>query len=194
MISVERSSPLSLSGRPGGAKAPEDWRTSTESSREVSCSSRTCSRALNPPIPLPGGDLRSTLQGPVPLLGGAKGWVGSWEVSLVSEPRLRPTNRKPRGPQPLGCFRALSAVERGSGLRVCAKITSGFGGSAAWPDARREEGASPCWGCDRRATPQPAMRRPAPEGWGDFAFWVRGKLIRSSNFRPTEYKSQILPI
>jgi len=58
-------------------------------------------------------------------------------------------------------------------LRVCAKITSGFGGSAAWPDARREEGASPFWGCDRRATPQPARRRPAPEGWGDFAFWLR---------------------
>ena len=56
-------------------------------------------------------------------------------------------------------------------LRVCSKINSDFGGSAAWPDARREEGASPSWGCDRRATPQPDRRRPAPTGWGDFDFW-----------------------
>ena len=56
-------------------------------------------------------------------------------------------------------------------LRVCSIINSDFGGSAAWPDARREEGASPSWGCDRRATPQPDRRRPAPTGWGDFDFW-----------------------
>jgi len=31
------------------------------------------------PLPLPGGDVRSS-QGPVPLLGGAKGWVGSLKV------------------------------------------------------------------------------------------------------------------
>jgi hypothetical protein len=58
-------------------------------------------------------------------------------------------------------------------LRVRSKITSGFGGSAAWPWGRREEGASPLWGCARRATTPKARRRPAPEGWGDFGFWLR---------------------
>src|SRR5439155_4574232 len=58
-----------------------------------------------------------------------------------------------------------------SHVRVCSKITSDFGGSAAWPDARREEGASPPVGCDRRATKQMARRRPAPEGWGCLAVW-----------------------
>src|SRR5438477_6945609 len=58
-----------------------------------------------------------------------------------------------------------------SPLRVCSKITSDFGGSAAWPDARREEGASPSVGCDRRATKQMARRRPAPEGCGCLAVW-----------------------
>src|SRR5439155_23232866 len=58
-----------------------------------------------------------------------------------------------------------------SHVRVCSKITSDFGGSAAWPDARREEGASPPVGCDRRATKQMARRRPAPQGWGCLAVW-----------------------
>src|SRR5437016_7309453 len=62
-------------------------------------------------------------------------------------------------------------------LRVCSKITSDFGGSAAWPDARtrgasaRAPGASPPVGCDRRATKQMARRCPAPEGWGCLAVW-----------------------
>src|SRR5439155_3900042 len=62
-------------------------------------------------------------------------------------------------------------------LRVCSKITSDFGGSAAGPDARtrgasaRAPGASPPVGCDRRATKQMARRRPALEGWGCFAVW-----------------------
>src|SRR5207245_9356490 len=62
-------------------------------------------------------------------------------------------------------------------LRVCSKITSDFGGSAAWPDARREEGASPPVGCDRRATKQMARRRPAPEGWSCLAVWRRCSLL-----------------
>src|SRR5438128_4033077 len=62
-------------------------------------------------------------------------------------------------------------------LRVCSKITSDFGGSAAWPEARREEGASPPVGCDRRATKQMARRRPAPEGWGGLAVWRRCPLL-----------------
>jgi len=93
-------------------------------------------------------------------------------VGSVLTARVGDARTSPPWPQP----KSLAAGPRaifGHALRVCAKITSGFGGSAAWPDARREEGASPFWGCDRRATPQPARRRPAPEGWGDFAFWLR---------------------
>src|SRR5438128_8450289 len=73
--------------------------------------------------------------------------------------------------------RSIPAEQTLSQLRVCSKITSDFGGSAAWPDARREEGASPPVGCDRRATKQMARCRPAPEGWGCLAVWRRCSLL-----------------
>ena len=86
---------------------------------------------------------------PAPLLGGAEG----------------------------GSVHGNSSTSKPAGLRVCSKITSDFGGSAAWPDARREEGASPPVGCERRATKQMARRRPAPEGWGCLAVWRRCSLL-----------------
>jgi hypothetical protein len=73
-------------------------------------------------------------------------------------------------------------------LRDREKITWPFGGSAAWPWARREEGASPSWGCARRATTPKARRRPAPEGWGDFGFW-----LRCSSVIPHERDSFVAP-
>src|SRR5437016_3452813 len=87
---------------------------------------------------------------------------GSWSCSPLSKAR--------------GAAYAQSGYTP-SAIRVRSKITSDFGGSAAWPDARREEGASPPAGCDRRATKQLARRRPAPEGWGCLAVWRRCSLL-----------------
>jgi len=42
----------------------------------------------------------------------------SAQIAAAMVPCTRLMNRKLRGPQPLGCLRALSAVERGSGLKA----------------------------------------------------------------------------
>ncbi len=65
----------------------------------------------------------------------------------------------PRKQHPHGVLAALAwfGSFRGGPLRVCAKITSDFGGSAAGPDARRKGGSvSPC---DTRPT-EPRSRWP----------------------------------
>ena len=59
-------------------------------------------------------------------------------------------------------------------LLGCSKITSRFGGSAAWPECKARGGASP-WGCDRRDAPDP----PPPVKLG--RYWLRLRCPRSES-------------
>ncbi len=75
-------------------------------------------------------------------------------------------------------MRASKAIQWS--LRVCAKITSDFGGSATGPDARPAGGSVSLRYSTDRGTKQMARWRPAPEGWGDLARWSRGRACAST--------------